>query len=207
MLQSSVALPAVAASTRATGHRCIVRCFPSLLQAATAPQQQRCSAAATRAKAASQRLLQQCRSACCNSAATTRAATSPQRSRDTCCNIAAALPRRELQHYNATSLQCCSVASLQCCSNASLHRCSSTLPLPSPQSSRASCGMVTSDVALPIFVRWTSVPGLPFVGPTSVGPTSCLSCSPTPYRPVVLRPASFTTTPGTFQIVRCVRIL
>jgi hypothetical protein len=55
---------------------------------------------------------------------------------------------------------------LQCCSNASLHRCSSTLPLPSPQSSRASCGMVTSDVALPIFVRWTfvrrtSVPGLP----------------------------------------------
>ncbi len=106
----------------------------------------------------SQRLLQQCRSdASYSSVAATRAATSPQRSRDTCCNNAAALPRHELQHYNVTSLQCCNVASLQCCSNASLHRCSSTLPSPSPQSSQVRCGVVTSDVALPIFVRRTSV--------------------------------------------------
>jgi hypothetical protein len=92
-----VALPAVAVSTRAACHRRIVRCFPSLLQATTAPQKQRRSVAATRAKAAPQR----CRNACCNSITTlprhvlqqrrnapaTRVVTPPQRSRDTSCNI------------------------------------------------------------------------------------------------------------------------
>jgi hypothetical protein len=104
------------------------------------------SVAATRAKAAPQC----CRNdASCSSVAATGAATALLRSHDTCCNSVATLPRRELQHYNATSLQCCS--------NASLHHCSSMLPAPSPQSSRASCGVVTSDVALSIFVHWTSV--------------------------------------------------
>jgi hypothetical protein len=145
-----------------------------------------------------QHLLQQCRSnASCSSVAATRAVTAPQRSRDTCCNSAAALPQRELQHYNVASLQCWSVASLQCCSNASLHRCSFTLPLPLPQSSWASCGVVTSDVALSIFVRRTFVRW------------SCVlwSCALPSCGPAVLRPTSFTTTHGTFQIGHCVRIL
>jgi hypothetical protein len=116
----------------------------------------------------------------------TRAATAPQRCRDTCCNSAAAL-----QHYNVASLQCCSVVSLQCYSNASLHRCSSTLP--SPQSSRASCDVVTSDVAVSIFVH--GLCPLTFVRQTFVHRTSvhgsCVLSSwrPTPCRPVVLRPA------------------
>jgi hypothetical protein len=86
-------------------HRCIVRCFSSLLRAATAPQQQHRSVAATRAKVVPQR----CRKAYCNSVATP-VATVPQRRElqqrchDACCNSAATLPRHVLQQRRSTAV-------------------------------------------------------------------------------------------------------
>ncbi len=108
-------------------------------------------------------------------------------------NVAATRAIIAAQRYRDAS---CSVTNLQCCSNASLHRCSSTLPLPSPQSSRASCGVVTFDVTVLISVRRTVVHGLPSVElsstdfrPSNFCPSDCrpASCAPAVLRPTALR--------------------
>jgi len=157
-----------------------MRYSPPLLRAAT---QLRRSTATTPVATLQRRELKQRRSA---------VVTVPQQRKlqhrcyDACCNSVAALRDVSCSSSVVTLHDASCSSNVVALRDASLHRYSSTLPSPLPQSSRVSCGVVTS--GLPSVGRLSSTDFCPsddFCPRTSVRRTTSIHWSYRP-RPVVL---------------------